>query len=146
MLFEFRQRVAAAIWPSEYEELKRATTTLAIFLHDAAETFMRHSVRRTEETYWADQFYKSNGFNPNYDKDLHRFNKWLDDCYRLITKAACAANWFADVVRRDINPMFFAERGKFIIVDGPFPDLSYRASIPEFGEDEKKDFPQSLTQ
>ena len=30
----------------------------------------------------------------------------------------CAINWFADVVRRKINPFFFLEEGKFAIVEG----------------------------
>jgi hypothetical protein len=141
MLFEFRQRVAAAIWPEEYQELRRATTTLAVRLHDAAHKFMEHS-KYEGGVYWSYKFYKAGGFNPNYDRDLERYEEWLRECWRLVKKATCAANWFADIVRRDINPMFFAERGKFVVLEGPFTDLSYHASIPEYSEDEKNDLPK----
>ena len=144
MLFEFRQRVAAAIWPAEFEELQRATTTLAVLLHEAASTFMNHSTYN-DGIYWPHKFYKAGGFNPNYDKDLEKYEDWLDECFRLVKDSTRAANWFADVVRRDINPMFFAERGKFVILEGPFmPDLKFHASIPEYTEEQKAELPQSL--
>jgi hypothetical protein len=104
---------------------------------------MEHS-RYEPGMYWADMFYKSGGLNPNYDRDVELYKEWLAECWRLMKRAACAANWFGDVVRRDINPMFFAERGKFVVLEGMFEDLSYHASIPEFTEDEKNGLPESL--
>jgi len=143
MIFEYRQRVAAAIWPTEFTELKRATETLAVLLHDAASTFMEHSTYESG-VYWPHKFYKAGGFNPNYNKDLERYEQWQQDCWRLVKRATCAVNWFADVVRRDINPMFFAEKGKFLVLEGPFTDLKFHASIPEFSEQEKLDLPDML--
>ena len=142
-IFEFRQRVAAAIWPAEFEELKRSATSLAILLHLAATTFMEHSTRSNEH-YLPFKFYKAMSFNPNYDRDLDQYQQWLDECWRLVKESTKAANWFADVVRRDINPMFFAERGKFVILEGPFSDLQYYASIPEFSDVEKNERPDAL--
>ena len=43
-----------------------------------------------------------------------------------------------NVVRRDVNPMFFATVGKFLIIEGPFEDLSFRTRLLEFKEDEKE--------
>lgn len=142
-LFEFRQVVAATIWPPEFDELNRATTTLAIVLHDAISTFRKHS-RRDKERYWPVKFYKSNGYNPNYMKDVDKYEDWLDECYRLVRDSTRAANWFADVVRRDVNPLFFVERGKFLIIDGPYEDFSYKASVPEFEADMKDKLPNVL--
>jgi hypothetical protein len=141
--FEFRQRVAAAIWPSEFDELRRAAITLAILLHKAASTFMEHSTY-SQDRYLPFKFYKAMGFNPNYDRDVKLYEEWLNDCWRLLREATKAANWFADVVRRDINPMFFAELGKFVVIEGPFMDLQYHASIPEFSEEEKAERPDVL--
>ena len=142
-LFEFRQRVAAAVWPEEFSELRRSTLTLAVLLHDAASKFTEHSIL-VNGMLLPDKFYKSIGFNHNYNTDLKLYREWLQACFRLIRQATRAANWFADTVRRDVNPMFFAERGKFLIIEGPFFDLSYQASVLEFTEDEKRELPQSL--
>lgn len=142
--FEFQQRVAAAIWPNEFEELKRATKTFAILLSRAVNEFMKHADYKHGQ-YVPNKFYKAIYPNPNYQRDLKHYEEWLNQCYGLIHEATCAANWFADVVRRDINPMFFAESGKFVVVDGPFsPKLTYRASIPEYSYEEKISLPSSL--
>jgi hypothetical protein len=55
-------------------------------------------------TYRPHKFHKTDSFNPNYSHDLAEYEKWLDDCWRLVQDATRAANWFADIVRRDINP------------------------------------------
>lgn len=90
------------------------------------------------------KFYKAGGFNPNYAEDLEKYEAWLDQCFLLVKDATRAANWFAEVVRRDINPMFFAERGKFVVLEGPFMDLKYHASVPEFSQKRKDELPDAL--
>jgi hypothetical protein len=143
-IYEFRKRVAAAVWPEGFDELKRATTTLSIQLHRAKEKFREHA-EREDTTYIAIKFYKEGGYNPNFDSDLFIYEQWLDECFALVYHAVRSANWFADIVRRDINPMFFAESGKFVIEEGPFwPDFSYKARVIEYSEDEKRVLPSSL--
>jgi hypothetical protein len=142
-LFEFRQRVAAAIWPAEHEELKRATTTLAVLLQQAVSKHQEHAICSNGQ-YHPHKFYKGNGFNPNYDEDLDKYDAWLQECFRLVREASKAANWFAEVVRRDINPMFFAEAGKFVILEGPFQDLNYYASVLEYSQHEKDERPDAV--
>lgn len=142
-IWEFRQKVIAAIWPPGYEELQRATVTFSILIHQAAQEFMEHS-EQAGDSYVADRFYKRPAFNPNYDKQLDEFEEWQARCYQLLKDATKAANWFADVVRRDINPMFFATQGKFLIMEGPFMDFSFSTSLLEFTEEEKAKFPKAL--
>jgi hypothetical protein len=141
--FEFRQRVAAAIWPPEYDELKRSTFTLAILLHQASAHFLEHA-EENHGYYSPHRFYKAGGHNPNYDKDLAKFEAWLEEFYRLIKEATKAANWFAEVVLRDVNPLFFIEAGKFFVIEGPFSDLKNYARIPEFDPEEKGLMPSAL--
>lgn len=142
-VWDFRQQVIAAIWPAAYEELKRATETFSILLHLAAQTFMEHS-EESGNLYYADRYYKRPAFNPHYDKQLKEFEEWQSKCYRLLREATKAANWFADVVRRDINPMFFATKGKFLVMEGPFMDMSFRTYLLEFTEAEKQGLPAAL--
>lgn len=140
-IYEFSQIVYAAIWPARFDDLRRSMQTFSTTLHDAAETFMRHSkISRT--MYVTDPFYKSGGWNPNYDEDLQTFKMWVYDCHRKIRTATKAANWFADIVRRDVNPSFFAKSGKFIIFFND--DLSEFGEMPEFSEAEKVSLPASL--
>lgn len=142
-IWEFRQKVIGAIWPPGYEELRRATTTFSILAHRAAQEFMEHG-EQSGDFYFADRFYKRPAFNPNYDKQLNEFEGWQSRCYTLLKDATKAANWFADVVRRDINPMFFATNGKFLIIEGPYMDMSFRTSLLEFSEEQKAGLPDSL--
>ena len=142
-IFEFRQRVIGAIWPDEFEELKRATITFSILLHRAAQTFQEHSETHGDRLH-PYKFYKAFGYNYNYDEDIERYKEWIIKCHHLIREATKAANWFADVVRRDVNPMFFAEKGKFLIMEGPFMDMSFGTALVEFNESEKNELPDSL--
>ncbi|AYR19467.1 HNH endonuclease [Alcaligenes faecalis] len=142
-IWKFRQKVIAAIWPPGYDELKRATVSFSILIHLAAQKFLEHS-EQSGHIYVADRFYKRPAFNPNYDEQFNEFEEWQSRCYKLLKDATKAANWFADVVRRDINPMFFATHGKFLIIEGPFMDLSFRTSLLEFTEEEKAALPAGI--
>jgi hypothetical protein len=142
-IFEFRKKVIAAIWPPGYEELKSATITFSILIYLATQEFMEHS-ELGESNYVVDRFYKRPFPNPNYDKHLDEFEQWQARCYKLLKDATKAANWFAEVVRRDINPMFFATQGRFLIMEGPFLEGSFRTSLVEFTEEEKATLPAVL--
>jgi hypothetical protein len=140
--YRYRQKIIATIWPEEFDELRRSAITLSIFLGRAANVFMEH-MESIEDFYIAHRFYKAKSFNPNFNKDVKAFEDWLDRCYEMVFLSTKAANWFADTVRRDINPMFFAEHGKFTIFDGPHADPITRISLPEFTSQEKQRFPDA---
>lgn len=141
-IFEFRQRVEAAIWPKEYSELMRATKTLATGCHFASKTFHRHSVYQ-QGVYWPEKFYRKYGvFNPNYEEDLSRYTDWLDECKQSMIFSTKAANWFADVVRRDVNPSFMVENGRFVALDDT--GIEVFAKIPLFLEIEKDCLPDRI--
>lgn len=139
---EFRQRVISAIWHPEFPQLKKSATTLSYLLNRAAITYLEHA-EIVGERYRPHKFYKEN-YNENYNADLLRYDKWLDECYSLIHLATKAANWFADAVREEVNPMFFAEKGRFLIIEGPFEDLTYRTKLLEFSEEERAKLPDSI--
>ncbi len=45
-------------------------------------------------------------------------------------------NWVADVVRREINPMFFATEGKFTVTTGPNMQFQFVTHVLEFTAEE----------
>ena len=141
---EYRQKIIAAVWPVRFDELKRSVISLSFLIHLAAQTFLEHHVE-DDEWLHTNKFYKRGGeFNPEYHRDLQLYNAWLGKCYATLREATKAANWFADIVRRDINPMFFALEGKFLITIGPMSDLSYYTQLLEYSEEEKNELPESL--
>jgi hypothetical protein len=140
---EFRHQVIAAIWPTRFDELKRAAQALSFLLHRAAEKFLEHA-KEQNNRYVTERFYRAIYPNPDYDRDVRLFELWEHECNDLIRDSTRAANWFADVVRKDVNPMFFIESGRFLVQEGPFMDFGYRTSLLEFTEQEKAEFPQKL--
>ena len=142
-LFEFRQRVSAALWPADLEELERSAATLAITIQNVFFRLQEHG-EVTCEVWRPIKFYKAYGYNPNYDADVIRYDEWIDTIYSLTYEATKAANWFADVVRRDYNPMFFAETGRFIIMEGPFSDLSHHARLLQYDQEQRDQLPHIL--
>jgi len=96
--------------------------------------------------YEADRFYRMVEYEEVEAIRLQKeWDAWIDECYSLIYEATKAANWFAEVVRRDINPLFFAADGKFIIVEGPLsPDLSFSAWVPQYKAKQKAGLPDKF--
>ncbi len=142
-IFEFRQKVISVIWPEEFDELKNATITFSVLIHRAAQLFLEHSEGHGDRLY-PYKFYKAHGFNKNYDKDIEAYKAWVEECHQLVRDATKAANWFADCVRKEINPLFFAEKGKFLVMEGPFIDMSFRTALIEYSDEEKIKLPKSL--
>jgi len=134
---ELRKKVVGTIWPDGYEELKRATVTLSLLLYDAAKIYRANSeLNHSGTTYNPIKFYKHLRNNPNYEADLERYNNWLDACHDAIREATKAANWFAEVVRREVDSKFFAKEGWFLIDE--------HADPPQFTREEKKTYPTGL--
>jgi hypothetical protein len=142
-IYAFRQRLVGAIWPPEMDDFRRATVSMAILLHRASERFLENA-DLIDGTWRTVRFYKLVNPNPNFDADLKRFEAWSNECYEAVYLATKAANWFADVVRERINPMFFRESGKFLVVEGPYSDLSYQTRLLEFTPEEKQRYPNVL--
>ena len=142
-LYQLVKDTQKVLWPKELDELKRACLTLSQATYKASEIFWSNA--ELHDGFWHSiRFYKEPPNNPNYQSDLTEFERWQDECYHWIRVATKAANWFADMVRRDVNPLFFAEHGKFSIEEGPFSDFRFRSTIPEFTQAEMLDMPKAL--
>lgn len=139
----FRQRIIAANWPGTLEELERALTTLSMLLYDAIQEFLEHVTVR-EDCWVAERFYKDREYDEGtYLRLLRDYEQWTSRVDKLILAATKAANWVADVVRRDVNPLFFAVEGRFLVT---YPDgLGTRTSLLQYSEEERSALPGSLS-
>jgi len=142
-LFDFSNKIAAAVWPGKLEELERAIQTLARVLNHAIGVFLEHAEEQNGVLYSV-KFYRMIEWNPpQYKERLQAYKRWVKECHTLVYEATKAANWFADVVRRDINPMFLALEGKLIVTEGIYGDLS--VTLLEYTQEECQAMPEAFT-
>lgn len=145
-IFEFHNKILGAIWPNTLPELECSLKKLAYELHAAINTFSEHcdldkgDAERLVEV----KFYHISEWNPKLYAELSaEYNKWHEKCETHVIEATKAANWLADVVRRDVNPLFFATKGKFFVIMGPYGALEFRSVFLEYTEEEKKNILRS---
>ena len=141
-IFDFNNKILGAVWPNTLPELECALKKLAHEMHEAIETFVKHCKRceGQDDILEEDRFYHIPEWNPPlYERLSKEYEAWHDKCENHVIEATKAVNWLADVVRRDINPLFFATKGKFFIVMGPFDALEFRSFFLEYTEKEKKE-------
>jgi len=150
-LLEFRKKVFKADFPGTLRELERAIETLSILLYKAVTTFQEHSELREDDN--GNQFYKGIPFYKvrDYDQEqnnklVRKFYEWEKECHQLLIDSTKAANWLREVVRRDINPLFFAVEGKFVLT---FLLTTYTQEekdrlLRAYTQEEKDNLPNSL--
>lgn len=128
----FAEKIIGALWPNVLPELECALKKLASEVHQAIETFLQHSDVEDYGLCEVRPFPKWD--SKRYQELSDEYDAWRDKCEKHIFEATKVANWLADVVRRDINPTFFATKGKFLITRGSFD----RTLLLEYTEEEKK--------
>lgn len=142
VVYRFRQRIIGAAWPGNNAELERALQTLSISMNSAAQRFLAETEQHDDERVEV-KYYKQIGYNPDlYETLSDRWQHWVWHMDLLITESTKAANWVADIVRRDLNPAFFAVTGKFTLTQQQ--DLGYVTHALEFTDDQKKRLPDGL--
>jgi len=142
-IHRFREKVIAVPWPKKNPELEGSLITLSIGLEHAANRFLDH-VQPGDDDWFGYRFYKNARSDEQYDRMLDQYERWTKDCEELIIESTKAANWFSEVVRRDINPSFFAVEGKFLLTWQH--GLGFRTAPLEYTLEEKRKQPDLLTQ
>lgn len=142
-LFDFYNKIIGAIWPKTLPELECALKKLTYEIWQAINTFCEHcdDSKTKDGTLVEDRFYKSRGWIEDdqlYQQLFQEYDAWHSKCRNHVVEATRAVNWFADVVRRDINPSFYATKGKFFIIMGPYDDLQFRSCFLEYTGSEKQ--------
>ena len=143
-LFEFYNKIFGAIWPKALPELECALKKLTSEIYQAVQTFVEHckSSETRDGVLVEELFYKSRGWiedDNEYHQLFKEYDTWQNKCNNHVIEATKAVNWLADIVRRDINPLFFATKGKFFVIMGPYDGLIFRSIFFEYTEVEKKE-------
>jgi hypothetical protein len=114
----FVEDVHLANYPGVLVELEWALHTTAIAAATAALAFEEHAFSvEGMSLLRADQFYRHSYGTPRARAALEEWDRWRKRCYAWIYEATKAINWLADVVRRDLNPLFYAAEGKFAVIE-----------------------------
>ena len=143
-LFKFLNKILGAVWPKTLPELECALKKLAYEIYEAIQTFEEHCEpsKAKDNILVEERFYKSHGWIEDdnvYQQLFNEYEAWHDKCEKHVIEATKAANWLADVVRRDVNPLFFATKGKFFVIMGPYDGLTWRSVFLEYTEEGKQE-------
>jgi hypothetical protein len=129
----FRLKLIGVLWPANAEELRAAALQLSVSLQRAQGEFMNFAVPEGER--WVtDRYYRRASSKELYDLKGAEFESHLHQSHTAIFDATKAANWFARIVRRDVNPMFLVLRGRFTASDGSSlkPEQEFNTSRFEY--------------
>ncbi len=143
-LFKFYNKIIGAVWPKTLPELECALKKLTYEIYEAIQTFDEHCEpsKAKDNILVEERFYKSRGWIEDdnvYQQLFNEYDAWQKKCKNHVIEATKAVNWLADVVRRDINPLFFATKGKFFVIMGPYdPLITFRSLFFEYTEEEKR--------
>ena len=143
-LFEFLNKIIGAVWPNTLPEFECALKKLTYEIYESIQTFAEHcKPSETKDNIEVEEmFYKSRGWiedDKQYHQLFNEYDAWQNRCKGHVIEATKAVNWLADVVRRDLNPLFFATKGKFFVIMGPYDNLAFRSCFFEYTEEEKKE-------
>ncbi len=127
-LYDFYINIFRSNIPTSKKSLYDSIYDLAVRTYEFLQTYHMHSMLNNNTTcYMKDRFYRNRGvFNPNYDKDLHEFNKWEEKTIKLLFNITHALNIFAEQVRENLDSEYFFDEGKFVVYDG----LGFMSQVP----------------
>jgi len=134
---KYRDAVIAAVWPEDdkYKDLKKSIINFSIEVYGMIQTAQEHS-DLNQGKWYRHKFYRNVPHGEKRDKAVGRYDEWLQECSNSVTLATKALNYFATIVRRDVNPLYFADHGKFLLTRGPDMTGSWVTYVPEYTEEE----------
>lgn len=135
---DYTLKMYKAVWPGTLMELEAAMKTFSRTMNMMLNFYMNNAESKADY-YIGDRSYKRQWHSEEVFAELaakrDRWERYLDD---LIIEVNKSANWLAEIVRRDINPLFMAIEGKCSLNFGPDDNLSFHTFVPEYSADEKE--------
>ncbi len=113
----------STIWPKEPAELVKATKAVIKSFSNYI-TYYETNAENRGSHYGPNKAYRR-FMNRRFDEFATFEAQWSDHCYWLLCKFVVDLNRFADMVRKHVDPMFFIERGHFLVEDS----MGYRSGL-----------------
>ncbi len=133
--FELYRKICGAVFPNTLLELEDAIKVVGRSYQQTINIFSMHC-KLIDDAYIEERFYQNQDHKPErYEQSLKKYELWKDTYFKSMYMLVKSLNWFADIVRRDINPLFFATKGKFLLTEGDL--LGYSPNLYEFTKNEK---------
>jgi hypothetical protein len=123
-------RLMAAVWPGELPRLEASLRHLSGTASAAAKHYTKNCDDAGRGFLQPIRHYKQKYPNPNHRQERDEYDVWENTVRENFAVWCKAANWFADEVRKSVNPTFFAEAGRFTFMDHLYEyDEAERAAI-----------------
>ena len=143
---DYSLKMYKAIWPGTLPELEAAMKFFSNTMNTMLNLYMKNAESK-EDYFKEDRSYKEQWHSEKIFREFSdRGERWERYLEELIIEVVKAVNWLADLVRRDINPLFMATDGKFSLIWGPDDNLSFNTIVPEYSTDEKRQLIDSYEQ
>jgi hypothetical protein len=137
-ILNYTFKMHKAVWPGTFLELESSMKLFSAIMNIMLNFYMKN-VERKGDNYVEDRSYKEQWHPTDIFNELSEKRKcWENYLEELIIEITKAGNWLAELVRRDINPLFMAINGKFSLVWGPDEDWNYNTIVPEYSIGDKK--------
>ncbi len=134
---DFTLKIYKAVFPGKFVELESAIKLFSSMLNLMLNFYMKNAMS-IGGIFREDKSYKERLRPQDVFRELAaKRDRWENFLEKLVIEVVKSANWFAEIVRRDINPLFMAINGKFSLVVGPDDHLSFQVIVYEFSSDEK---------
>jgi hypothetical protein len=122
----FRLMVFRTDWPGRYPALEVALDRASFELQEAVVMFSEYAEPDGDD-YVGKKRFKEVLHEPDvYHRLYARFNRWSQIVEERILEATKALNWAREEWRREVNPMWLASTGIFVI--SMWPDFTLRSS------------------
>ena len=137
-IINYTFRMHKAVWPGKLIELESALKYFSEMMNIMLNFYMKN-VESKGEYFIEDRSYKRQWRPQEIFEELSERNRcWREYLDELIIEINKAANWLADTIRKEINPMFMITDGKLSIIWGFDENLCIRLIVPEYSLNEKK--------
>lgn len=141
-LEDSRGWLLSRIWPGRYPELESAFLNFRLVVQDFCVVFSEHAVRRDNEGWETEAFYRIDEWDPElYRKLADDYDFHVALVEDLILELTRAANYICDMVRQFLMRSYRINEGVLLIEGGPYMDLSYKTYRVEYRGEERTERP-----